>query len=86
MQSYLLISLFLVAFCMVANRLARGVVTAPMVFLALGVAVSQTNMLPDQGTEAALHVVAEVALIILLFLDAAQIDQGALFRRNVWPS
>ena len=35
--------------------------------------------------EALLHPVAEVALVILLFLDAAQIDLPELRNRNVWP-
>ena len=86
MLGYLLIAGFLVAFCMVANRLSNSIVTAPMIFLGFGVLTEKAGLLPEAGTEAALHVVAEVALIILLFLDAAQIDQSALFKRRVWPA
>ena len=71
---------------MVANRFANSIVTAPMVFLGFGALVAQTGMLPEEGTEAALHVVAEIALIVLLFLDAAQIDQKTLLKRSVWPA
>lgn len=85
MIGYLTISGFLVAFCMVANRLSRTVLTAPMVFLGFGALVAEWNILPAEGTEEALHVVAEVALIVLLFLDAAKIDQSALLKRRVWP-
>ncbi len=35
--------------------------------------------------ERVLHVVAEVALIVLLFIDAAQIDLKALQRQHAWP-
>ncbi|WP_224814147.1 sodium:proton antiporter [Hasllibacter sp. MH4015] len=84
-MGYLIIAMFLMAFCMVANRLSRTILTAPMVFLGFGLLVAQLGMVPEAGSEAALHIVAEVALIVLLFLDAAQIDQRALLRRRVWP-
>jgi NhaP-type Na+/H+ or K+/H+ antiporter len=74
------------AFCMVAKRLSTTIITAPMVFLGFGALLSQTDLLPLDGLEATLHIVAEVALIILLFLDAAQIDQRALLKRRVWPA
>jgi len=83
---YLTIAAFLTTYCMVANRLATTVITAPMVFLGFGALVAQGGMPPEAGTEATLHVVAEVALIVLLFLDAAQIDQAALVKRRVWPA
>ena len=86
MLGYLAIAVFLVGFCMIANRLAGSILTAPMVFLALGGALSLTGILPEAGTEATLHVVAETALVVLLFLDAAQIDQAALLKRRVWPA
>ena len=86
MLGYLTIAGFLLAFCMVANRLSRSILTAPMVFIAFGVLLAEAGGLPAESTEPALHVVAEIALIVLLFLDAAQIDQRALLRRQVWPT
>lgn len=83
---YLLIATGLLAFCMVANRLAGTVLTAPMVFIGFGVVIAQLGVLPETAEEAALHLVAELALVVLLFLDAAQIDQKALLRRRVWPT
>ena len=85
MLENLVIAGFLLAFCMIANRLARSIVTAPMVFLGFGVLITLTGMKPEFVTEETLHLVAEIALIILLFLDAAQIDQKALIKRNTWP-
>ena len=81
----LILTTFTVAFAMVAKRLSGTIVTAPMVFLALGVFLSTTGYLPSQEMEKALHLVAEVALVVLLFLDAAQTDLSALRRRHVWP-
>ncbi|MEM8851892.1 MAG: cation:proton antiporter [Pseudomonadota bacterium] len=85
MFGYLMIAAFLVMFCMVAHRLSRTVITAPMVFLGFGVMLAQVGMVPEEGSEEVLHLVAEIALVVLLFLDAAQIDQRALLRRRVWP-
>lgn len=84
--NYLAITGFLLLFCMIAKRLEKTVLTAPMLFLGFGVLVAQFGMLPFEDAETMLHVVAEVALIVLLFLDAAQIDQNALLKRSVWPA
>ncbi|MEO0542989.1 MAG: cation:proton antiporter [Pseudomonadota bacterium] len=86
MVGYLTIAGFLLAYCMVANRLSSSIITAPMLFLGFGFVVERSGLLPSAGTEATLHLVAEITLIILLFLDAAQIDQRALLKRNVWPT
>ena len=72
-------------FAMIARRLSSTVLTAPMVFIAFGYLFSKTNLLPHAKAEEALHLVAEIALILLLFLDAAQINLSALRVRHVWP-
>ncbi len=81
----LLLSLFALIYAMVGKRLASTVVTAPMLFIAFGYLLSQTGLLPHEDAETSLHLVAEIALILLLFLDAAQIDLDALLKRHVWP-
>jgi len=81
----LIIAVLTAVYVTVARRMERTVVTAPMVFIAAGVAMSLTGLFPHDDAEAALHLVAEIALIVLLFLDAAQTDLGALRRRHVWP-
>lgn len=86
MIGYLAIAAVFMAYCMVAKRLSSTILTAPMVFLGFGFLLAQTDLVPVDGLEATLHIVAEVALIILLFLDAAQIDQSALLKRRVWPA
>lgn len=70
---------------MVARRLSNTMVTAPMVFIAMGLFLSTTGFFPHKEAEASLHIVAEIALIVLLFLDAAQINLAALRKRHVWP-
>lgn len=59
MLAYLLVAMFLGGFCMVANRLAATILTAPMVFLGLGAMMAQLDIVPSQGSEAALHLVAD---------------------------
>ena len=56
-----------------------------MVFLALGYLLSTTGYFSHQEMEKILHLVAEVALVLLLFLDAAQLNLTALRNRHVWP-
>ena len=85
MTEYLVIASFLVAFAMIANWVSKTIVTAPMVFLGFGAILSWFDLVPLEGSEASLDIVAEITLIVLLFLDAAQIDQRALLRRRVWP-
>ena len=86
MTVYLIIAVVLSAFCMMGKRLSTTVLTAPMIFLGFGVLVGEMQMLSGHQIAEALHVVAEVTLVILLFLDAAQIDVGALRTRFVWPA
>jgi NhaP-type Na+/H+ or K+/H+ antiporter len=72
-------------YALVAKRLSSTIVTAPMIFLSLGVTFSVSGLITPETGETFLHPVAEVTLIVLLFLDAAQTDFAALKRRFVWP-
>ncbi len=86
MQTGLLIIMFCaIAYAMFAKRLSSTMVTAPMIFLALGYLLSTSGMMHQAHTEELLHIVAEVALIILLFVDATQIDFAALRKQHVLP-
>jgi len=76
----------LAGFALLAGRLASTPVTAPIVFLGTGVAASLVGLVPRAATEPALHVLAEVALVVLLFLDAAKVDTLALWRHHAWPA
>lgn len=81
----LIVTLFATCFAMVAHRLSSTWLTAPMVFIAFGYLLSVTGVFPHENTEQLLHIVAEVALILLLFLDAAQIRLSALRKQHAWP-
>lgn len=85
MAGFLIICLVAAGFTMIAHRLASTIITAPMVFLALGVVLALSGLMSDSSAHKLLHPVAEVALVILLFLDAAQTDLVALRERHIWP-
>ncbi|MFK8019176.1 MAG: cation:proton antiporter [Pseudomonadales bacterium] len=72
-------------YAMFAKRLASTIVTAPMIFLGVGYLLAQSGVMPQQGAEELLHIVAEVALIILLFVDASKTDFVALRKQHIWP-
>lgn len=85
MTAYLLLALFLVGFSLLARRLASTFLSAPMAFMGFGVLIWWMGLVPEPFSEEALHIVAEVALVVLLFLDAAQVDARALRRDHGWP-
>jgi NhaP-type Na+/H+ or K+/H+ antiporter len=82
----LIITLFIAAFSMLAKRLSTTIFTAPMIFLGFGYLLSKLELIPAIEMQGALHLVAEVALILLLFLDAAKIDIFALKKDFVCPT
>lgn len=72
-------------YALVAKRMSTTILTAPMIFICLGAVLSAGEMVPPESAEILLHPVAEITLVILLFLDAAQTDLVALRRGHVWP-
>lgn len=81
----LLLALFTVCYTLLARTLSKGVLTAPILFIGFGYLMAQTGLMPGTDAERLLHIVAEMALIVLLFLDAAQINLQALRQRHQWP-
>lgn len=87
MTELALLSVALVAFAyaLIARRLASGILTGPMIFLGLGLGIDQVGLVDLGHAEEALHVLAELTLVIVLFADASMVDLGTLRRRIVWP-
>ena len=73
-------------YALLAKRLSSSVVTAPMIFLGIGFVLSTTGIMHQGDAEEILHIVAEVALIILLFIDASQTDITKLRENHAWPT
>ncbi|MES0881173.1 cation:proton antiporter [Roseibium sp. SCP14] len=81
----LMLAMFTVCYTLLAKTLSNGILTAPILFIGFGYVMAQTGLMPLAEAEHLLHIVAELALIILLFLDAAQINLQALRERHQWP-
>ncbi len=73
------------AFTLIGRRVSSSIITAPMLFLGLGYLLVSLGVFDSEAAEGSLHLVAEVTLIILLFLDASQIDLRLLKERHIWP-
>jgi sodium/hydrogen antiporter len=78
----------LFAYSLLSRRLDRWSITAPMAFVAAGIALgpdvlglSELELTSDTGL-----LVAEVALVIVLFADAARIDLGTLVGNRNLPA
>jgi len=74
------IAAFVMVFGLISGRLARSVVTPPMLFVAFGMMLGSewADVVPLGLDNPALHIIAEMALILILFTDAARIDLRAL--------
>ena len=77
----------LLLYALVSARAERGVVSPPMAFAALGLAVGSAGLglveLSIDGTF--VHDLAEITLALTLFTDAARIDPTELDRRHAIP-
>ena len=86
MQIALLIVMIIVAmYALNAKRLSSTIFTSPIIFLSLGYLISIGGVVPPEHSEELLHLVAEAALIILLFADASLTDFDALKKSHLWP-
>ncbi|MEM7244643.1 MAG: cation:proton antiporter [Acidobacteriota bacterium] len=83
----LLLASALFLFALFSRRLTDRSLTAPMVFLLLGIVVGRGGLgWFETSLEASwLHLLAELALVLVLFADATRIDLGALRRESGLP-
>lgn len=79
MTTLIVVSLLILGFGLVSERLHRSSLTPPMVFVAVGLAMGAGYITNDAGeTEGLLELLAEVTLILVLFTDASRIRLAAL--------
>jgi len=74
-------------FSLISGRLQGTVVTAPLVFILFGFLIGDGGLAiasVDSG-HAAIHLIAELTLILVLFTDAARIDLSRLRRDHNLP-
>jgi len=83
-SALILIVAVVLAYALLSRWIAESVLTPPMLFLALGWALS--GSIPDVEAHEILHLLAEVTLVVVLFSDAARVNARALLRQHVWPA
>ena len=74
LASIAIIAALFLGYAMVSGRLEGTVITAPLVFAAFGFAAASGGLMSINVEHSAIHIVAELTLILVLFTDAARID------------
>jgi len=74
------IALFTIAFAAVSGRIGRTYITPPMAFVFFGALVGGLgfDLIPLDAEHPAIHLIAEITLIVVLFTDAAGINLARL--------
>ena len=84
----IIFSIVLFVYSLLSRRIDRSIVTAPLLFVAIGMLVSPEgfDIFPLSPDNALLLVFAEIALVLILFSDAARIDFHKLKGNRSIPS
>lgn len=85
--SVTIVALGVVLFSLISARLRQSVVTAPMVFVLFGLLIGDAGfrLLEFQLANEAIHILAELTLVVVLFTDASRIDLKLLRREHKLP-
>ena len=77
----------LLLYSLISGRLEGTIITAPLVFIGFGFAVGPggLNVANVDVSHSAIHVIAELTLILVLFTDAARIDLNRVRRDHNLP-
>lgn len=74
-QSTLIVASSIALYALISKRLDRAWITAPMVFVALGLVLGPGLGVLDMGmSHEPVHLLAELTLVLVLFADASRID------------
>jgi len=73
---FVAVALAVILFSLVSDRLNDSALTAPMVFAGFGLMIGDSglSLVDFDVSHGAVHILAEVTLIMVLFSDAARID------------
>jgi NhaP-type Na+/H+ or K+/H+ antiporter len=84
----IIFTLALFAYSLVSHRLEGSMVTAPMIFVAIGLLVSPEGLdiIPLSESSELILLFAEIALVLILFSDAARLDFRKLKGNRSFPS
>ena len=81
------ITLALIAYGLISRKIEGSILTGPILFTVFGLVAGPAafGLMPLQMGNEALHLLAEVTLILVLFSDAAHIDLAQLRRDHNLP-
>lgn len=84
----LIVLAFAAAYALLSRRIEASIVTLPMIFTWLGLAIGSAglDMVPEQIDQDAIHLIAEITLILLLFSDASGVRKEALAGNAAIPA
>jgi NhaP-type Na+/H+ or K+/H+ antiporter len=84
----IIFTLALFVYSLISHRIEGSMVTAPMIFVAIGMLVSPDGLdiIPLSANSELVLVFAEIALVLILFSDAARIDFTTLKGNRNIPS
>jgi NhaP-type Na+/H+ or K+/H+ antiporter len=87
LTSFALIVAGFLAFAVISGRLEGTIITAPLVFVLFGFAVSEAglDLVRLDVDNSAIHLVAECTLILVLFADAARINLNRVRKDHDLP-
>lgn len=85
--SLVIISFGALLFSIVSGHLQGSMITGPMIFVGFGflVGTGGFNVAPVDVSHGAIHLVAEITLVLVLFSDAARIDLSLLRKDHNLP-
>jgi len=72
-------------YSLASRKAQEGFLTPPLVFTILGLLLSQTGLIHFELETGAIHFLAEITLILILFSDASRIDLGKLKKEHNVP-
>ena len=84
----IIFSIAIFAYSLISHRIEGSMVTAPMIFVAIGLLVSPEGLdiLSLGANNELILAFAELALVLILFSDAARIDFRSLKANRSYPS
>lgn len=87
-QTFLVLAVGLIAFGLVSARLSNSILTAPILFVAFGMATGSLGLrlIDVDFSGRTIEVIAEITLVLVLYTDAARIDVRTLWRYHNLPS
>ena len=83
----LILGVVIFLFALVSSKFDNSFITPPMVFAGVGVLIALLfrNYVEEEFAKEALELVAELTLVIVLFIDASRINLPLLFREHKIP-